>query len=58
MDEDKIELTCEGCGQTFVAFLKGMAEHNAKVVCPKCRKVYDRARAMQLVKQKSGKSGE
>ena len=36
-------ITCPGCGETFVAFLQQMADHNTKVVCPKCGKAMDRA---------------
>jgi hypothetical protein len=39
--KDSIDLLCESCGETFSAFLHEMAEHNAKVVCPKCRKNAD-----------------
>jgi predicted RNA-binding Zn-ribbon protein involved in translation (DUF1610 family) len=35
--------TCPGCGETFVAFLQQMADHNEKVVCPKCGKVMNPA---------------
>ena len=41
MDQPKITLVCAQCGQAFSAFLRDMAEHNAKVVCPRCGKVYD-----------------
>jgi predicted RNA-binding Zn-ribbon protein involved in translation (DUF1610 family) len=36
-------ITCPGCGETFVAFLQQMADHNTKVVCPKCGKGMDPA---------------
>lgn len=36
-------ITCPGCGETFVACLQQMADHNTKVVCPKCGKGMDRA---------------
>ena len=36
-------ITCPGCGETFVAFLHQMADHNTKVVCPKCGKGRDPA---------------
>jgi predicted Zn finger-like uncharacterized protein len=34
--EAKAEVVCKNCGATFSAFLEQMAEHNQKVVCPKC----------------------
>jgi predicted Zn finger-like uncharacterized protein len=34
--EAKAEVVCKNCGTTFSAFLQQMAEHNQKVVCPKC----------------------
>ena len=36
MSEQKVQITCKNCGEVFSTFLKQMAEHNAKVVCPKC----------------------
>src|SRR5579864_2361298 len=36
-------IICPGCGETFVAFLQEMADHNEKVVCPKCGKAMDLA---------------
>jgi predicted Zn finger-like uncharacterized protein len=36
-------ITCPGCGETFVAFLQQMADHNEKVVCPKCGKLINPA---------------
>jgi len=38
MSEPTIEVLCKNCGQTFTAFLKEMADKNAEVVCPRCRK--------------------
>jgi hypothetical protein len=38
---DSIERLCNSCGKTFSAFLHGMADQNAKVVCPDCREVPD-----------------
>jgi hypothetical protein len=38
MSHETIDLLCDHCGQTFSAFLHEMADQNAKVVCPKCRK--------------------
>jgi hypothetical protein len=37
VSDDSIELLCNHCGKTFSAFLHGMADRNAKVVCPNCR---------------------
>jgi ribosomal protein S27AE len=31
-----VDVLCKNCGTTFSAFLQHMAEHNQKVVCPKC----------------------
>jgi len=41
VSNDSIELLCNHCGQTFSAFLHQMADKNAKVVCPNCRKSSD-----------------
>jgi DNA-directed RNA polymerase subunit RPC12/RpoP len=41
MSSDSIELLCNHCGQTFSAFLHQMADKNAEVVCPNCRKTLD-----------------
>ncbi len=38
---DSIERLCNSCGKTFSAFLHEMADQNAKVVCPDCRKSPD-----------------
>ncbi len=36
VDAEKVDLLCPDCGYTFSVFLRDMAEHNAKIVCPKC----------------------
>jgi hypothetical protein len=41
MSNDTIEALCNHCGQTFSAFLREMADQNAKVVCPDCRQTKD-----------------
>ena len=41
MSNDTIEALCNHCGQAFSAFLHEMADKNAKVVCPNCRKTPD-----------------
>ena len=41
MSDEKVDLLCAGCGQTFSAFLHEMADHNAKVVCPSCGRRHD-----------------
>jgi len=38
MSEPTIDVLCKNCGQTFTAFLQEMADKNAEVVCPRCRK--------------------
>jgi len=38
---DKVDVVCPGCGATFSAFLKQMATHNQKIVCPKCSQEQD-----------------
>jgi uncharacterized Zn finger protein len=39
--EDKTDLLCGECGETFSNFLQEMADQNAKVAtCPKCGKVH------------------
>jgi hypothetical protein len=50
MSDKKIDVVCKNCGQAFSAFLRDMAEHNAKVVCPNCGKVYDRDETMAAAK--------
>jgi len=40
MANDKIELLCNNCGQVFYKFLKDMAAHNERLVCPHCGKLY------------------
>jgi predicted RNA-binding Zn-ribbon protein involved in translation (DUF1610 family) len=44
---ERSSFECQDCGETFYAFLHDMAEHNAKVVCPKCGKVHDTPHASQ-----------
>ena len=42
MSDDKLDLLCEDCGQTFSDFLHEMADQNAKVTtCPKCGKIHE-----------------
>jgi hypothetical protein len=36
MGQPTVEVLCQNCGQTFTAFLKNMADKNARVVCPHC----------------------
>jgi predicted Zn finger-like uncharacterized protein len=36
MEEEKVELLCNHCGQVFTVFLREIAEHNEKVTCPGC----------------------
>lgn len=36
MADKKITFVCNNCGQAFTTFLRDMAEHNEKVVCPRC----------------------
>lgn len=50
MSNKKINVVCKNCGQAFSAFLRDMAEHNAKVACPNCGKVYDRDETMATAK--------
>jgi DNA-directed RNA polymerase subunit RPC12/RpoP len=35
-EETKVNLLCKNCGAPFAAFLRQMAEHNQKIVCPQC----------------------
>jgi len=35
---DTTDLLCPHCNRTFSAFLRDLAEKNAKVVCPSCGK--------------------
>lgn len=38
---EKVDVLCPHCGGTFSAFLKQMATHNQKIVCPKCGQEQD-----------------
>jgi len=38
MSDDTTDLLCAHCNKTFAAFLRDLAEKNAKVVCPSCGK--------------------
>jgi predicted Zn finger-like uncharacterized protein len=38
---EKVDVVCPACAATFSAFLKQMATHNQKIVCPKCGQVQD-----------------
>lgn len=44
-----INVVCKGCGKTFAAFLRDMAEQNIKVVCPACGKEYVKKKAVEAV---------
>jgi uncharacterized Zn-finger protein len=52
MSDKKTDVVCKNCGQAFSAFLRDMAEHNAKVTCPNCGKVYDRDETMAAAKDR------
>jgi uncharacterized Zn-finger protein len=39
------DVFCKGCGETLTNFLREMEEHNAKIACPHCGKVYDHSDA-------------
>jgi predicted Zn finger-like uncharacterized protein len=41
MSDTPIDLLCPHCNATFAAFLRDLAEKNAKVVCPSCGKEHD-----------------
>jgi uncharacterized Zn finger protein len=42
MSDEKIDVLCDNCGQTFSDFLQQMADQNAKVAtCPKCGKIHE-----------------
>lgn len=38
--DGNMDVLCKNCGTTLSAFLEHMAEHNQKVVCPKCGQVH------------------
>jgi len=52
MSDKKTDVVCKNCGQAFSAFLRDMAEHNAKVTCPNCGKFYDRDETMAAAKDR------
>ncbi|HYL96183.1 MAG TPA: hypothetical protein VET69_10290 [Terriglobales bacterium] len=39
--EEKVDVSCKNCGTTFSAFLRQMAEHNQRTVCPKCGQAHN-----------------
>jgi uncharacterized Zn finger protein len=42
MSDEKIDVLCGNCGETFSNFLQEMADQNAKVAtCPKCGKIHE-----------------
>jgi ribosomal protein S27E len=50
MNADEDNVLCKGCGETLTTFLRGMADHNAEVVCPHCGEVHTPADADVLAK--------
>jgi len=55
MSDDKIDLLCKHCGQTFSTFLHQMEEHNAKVMCPSCGKPHEHDRPAKTGKTPAAK---
>jgi uncharacterized Zn-finger protein len=51
MQTDNNEISCEGCGAALTNFLRGMADHNERVVCPHCGKVYRQGDLAALAKK-------
>jgi predicted RNA-binding Zn-ribbon protein involved in translation (DUF1610 family) len=49
VNDNQNHLLCEDCGETVTTFLREMAEHNAKITCPHCGKVYDHNEAAKLM---------
>jgi uncharacterized Zn-finger protein len=45
---DKVNVLCPNCGKTFSAFMKQIAEHNAKVTCPRCDTIYETDRKQKI----------
>jgi ribosomal protein S27AE len=43
--EEKVDVFCKNCGTTFSAFLQQMADHNQRVVCPKCGQIHTYSRS-------------
>jgi predicted Zn finger-like uncharacterized protein len=41
MKDKQVQIKCKNCGAVFSTFLEQMAEHNAKIVCPKCGKIHE-----------------
>jgi hypothetical protein len=56
MSDETVNLLCKGCGQVFSAFLKEMADKNARVVCPKCGGCHEYTRA-DIVSSASKRTG-
>jgi uncharacterized Zn-finger protein len=50
MNANEDNVFCEGCGETLMAFLREMSEHNAEVVCPHCGRIYTAAEGEALAK--------
>jgi Zn finger protein HypA/HybF involved in hydrogenase expression len=58
MSDDKLDLLCEDCGQTFADFLHEMADQNAKVTtCPKCGKIHEFPSKIREFPSKTAKAG-
>ena len=58
MSDDKLDLLCEECGQTFSDFLHEMADQNAKVTtCPKCGKIHEFPSKIHEFPSKTAKAG-
>jgi len=58
MRDDKLDLLCEDCGQTFSDFLHEMADQNAKVTtCPKCGKIHEFPSKIHEFPSKTAKAG-
>jgi uncharacterized Zn finger protein len=58
MSDDKLDLLCEDCGQTFSDFLHEMADQNAKVTtCPKCGKIHEFPSKIHEFPSKTAKAG-
>jgi len=56
--KNKVNFVCKNCGQALTAFLRDMAEHNTKVVCPRCGQEQDPADVTKISKNLGAQRGK
>jgi predicted RNA-binding Zn-ribbon protein involved in translation (DUF1610 family) len=58
LKKNKVNFVCKNCGQALTAFLRDMAKHNTKVVCPRCGQEQDPADVTKLSKNLGAQRGK